>query len=113
MNEPIKIRAAPAPWYSGVELLVKQGKSVGISVQMQAAPESAVMEPTLRISNNEAQTLMDDLWNAGLRPTEGTGTAGALKATEVHLADMRRIAFDALKISQIRYSPLPKEADQA
>jgi hypothetical protein len=46
---------------------------------------------------NEAQTLMDDLWQAGLRPSEGSGSAGSLAATERHLADMQKIAFKFLE----------------
>jgi hypothetical protein len=53
--------------------------------------EGNIVEPTLRIRNDEAQELMDALWDAGLRPTEGTGSAGSLAATERHLADMRAI----------------------
>lgn len=34
---------------------------------------------------------MDELWAAGLRPSDGTGNAGQLGATERHLADMRAI----------------------
>lgn len=48
----------------------------------------------------DAQQLMDELWRAGLRPSEGTGSAGSLAATERHLADMKTIAFHALKIGK-------------
>jgi len=41
---------------------------------------------------------MDDLWNAGIRPTEGTGSAGSLRATEEHLDDMRRIVCKVLEV---------------
>jgi hypothetical protein len=47
-----------------------------------------------------SQVLMDDLWNCGVRPTEGSGSAGSLKATENHLDDMRKIAFNRLKIDE-------------
>lgn len=43
-----------------------------------------------------ALKLMDDLWVCGLRPSEGSGSAGALAATERHLGDMRRIVFDGI-----------------
>ena len=43
-------------------------------------------------------SLIDELWSAGLRPSEGTGSAGSLAATERHLADMRAFAFHALKV---------------
>ena len=51
-------------------------------------------DPTFRLSYQEAQVLMDDLWASGLRPTEGNGSAGALAATNNHLQDMRRLVFD-------------------
>lgn len=53
-------------------------------------------EPTLSLTPDEAQSLMDELWGCGLRPTEGTGSAGALAATERHLADMRHLATKLL-----------------
>lgn len=40
----------------------------------------------------------DELWRCGLRPTEGTGSAGSLAATQAHLKDMKAIAFSRLKI---------------
>jgi hypothetical protein len=41
---------------------------------------------------------MDLLWNCGLRPTQGRSSAGQLDAVELHLADMRAIAFNKLEI---------------
>lgn len=55
-------------------------------------------EPCVRLGMTVAQRLMDELWNCGLRPSEGTGSAGSLAATERHLADMKKIAFHALKV---------------
>lgn len=49
------------------------------------------VRPTFTLSQDEAQALMDELWNAGLRPTEGRGSAGSLAATERHLDDMRTL----------------------
>ena len=54
--------------------------------------------PTMTLDPQAAQLLMDQLWSVGLRPTEGTGSAGSLAATQHHLADMRRIAFAGLNI---------------
>ena len=59
-------------------------------------PEGSDIPATLRLTADEAQVLMDDLWRAGTRPTEGAGSAGALAATERHLEDMRKLAFLAL-----------------
>lgn len=61
-------------------------------------PEDVGLEtrPSFRVNEEAAQSLMDGLWRAGLRPTEGSGSAGSLAATQDHLKDMRRIAFQTL-----------------
>lgn len=58
-------------------------------------PES----PFLSLSRTDAQTLMDELWRCGLRPSEGSGSAGAMAATQLHLKDMQTIAFELLERS--------------
>lgn len=42
-------------------------------------------EPSMILKIDEGQELMDELWRAGLRPSEGTGSAGAMAATERRL----------------------------
>lgn len=66
-------------------------------VFQEQPPGEAHPEPTLSLTPDEAQSLMDELWGCGLRPTEGTGSAGALAATERHLADMRHLATKLLE----------------
>lgn len=63
-----------------------------LEIQGQYAP------PTLQLPQRTAQQLIDELWFCGLRPTEGSGSAGSLAATERHLSDMRAMAFASLKI---------------
>ena len=98
MTEKTELRAVSAPWHGGVELLIRQGNAFGVNVVMETKEPGMMVDPTLRIGMDEAQLLMDDLWNAGLRPTEGAGSAGSLRATEKHLQDMRKIAFKQLKM---------------
>lgn len=50
------------------------------------------------ISPDRAQELIDDLWRCGVRPTEGKGSAGQLKAVEKHLEDMRKIVASKLSV---------------
>ncbi|EKD22450.1 MAG: hypothetical protein ACD_86C00003G0013 [uncultured bacterium] len=50
----------------------------------------------MRLGIQQAQQLMDELWQCGLRPTEGTGSAGSLAATEKHLKDMQEISKSLL-----------------
>lgn len=66
-------------------------------VQVTPENEGVAVEPTFRLKPHEAQYLMDDLWRAGFRPTEGKGSAGSLAATERHLEDMRALVFKADK----------------
>lgn len=60
--------------------------------------EGMLMPPAANLPIASAQQLMDELWRCGLRPSEGTGSAGSLAATERHLKDMREIAFSQLSI---------------
>ena len=46
-----------------------------------------------RLDCHNAQLLMDSLWDCGLRPSEGKGSASQLAAVENHLRDMRTLAF--------------------
>jgi hypothetical protein len=63
----------------------------------EVVEEGAIVEPAITIGIDEAQQFIDELWRCGLRPTEGTGSAGSLAATERHLHDMQAIAKGLLK----------------
>lgn len=93
MSNNCRIHAQAAPWSRSIELLVKVGDSYGTNVTMETIPEDERLEPTISLKLDAAQELMDDLWRAGLRPSEGSGSAGSLRATEYHLEDMRRLVF--------------------
>ncbi len=51
-------------------------------------------EPAIHLEREEAQLLMDQLWDVGLRPSEGTGSAGSMAAVQRHLEDMRTLVFE-------------------
>jgi len=93
MNNKLQVRACAAPWHNGVEILIKQGRATAEPIIMQERDGGMYKEPSFVLGNDIAQVLMDDLWDAGLRPTEGTGSAGALAATQRHLEDMRTLVF--------------------
>ena len=40
----------------------------------------------ISLGGTEVQTLMDQLWSKGVRPTEGHGSTGQIAAVENHLA---------------------------
>jgi len=104
MNEPfegLKLRACRQPFIDVIQLMMLRedhsGSYVGEPVKMRRLTEEEQMHsrmPTASIKMEAAQLLMDDLWQCGLRPSEGTGSAGALMATQKHLDDMRKLTFD-------------------
>lgn len=91
--------AQRVPLSTAIELFManRNGKklSVADNVVMREIPEGEIARPFLTLTVTEAQALMDELWHCGLRPSEGTGSAGSLAATERHLADMRKLVFEA------------------
>ena len=56
--------------------------------------------PAFTLEVEDAQILMNSLWDCGLRPIGGKGSAGQLVAVQEHLKDMRIIAFNKLNIKE-------------
>jgi len=67
-------------------------------IPTEEVSQGASVPSFLELDQNMAQKLMDDLWDCGLRPTEGTGSAGAMAAVENHLNDLRKITFATIGI---------------
>lgn len=91
-----EVRAFSVDHRSHIELFLKDGKNSFGKVEFVECEEHMRVDSSINIDFAAGQRLMDDLWHAGIRPTEGTGSAGSLKATENHLADMQKIAFKML-----------------
>lgn len=51
------------------------------------------------LTADEAQEAMDSLWEAGIRPSQGKGSAGQLEAVQSHVKDLRKIAFKTLGVA--------------
>jgi len=56
----------------------------------------------IKLTNEEAKYMIDSLWQAGVRPSNGEGSSGQLAATQSHLEDMRTIAFKTLDIVEAK-----------
>lgn len=77
----------------------RRSRTIGQPViERPVSLDGASPQPTFTLSQQSAQQLMDQLWLCGLRPTEGTGSAGSLAATEKHLNDMRAIVSKQLEV---------------
>ncbi len=99
MRERLDVVVERSPMRRLIDFWLVQGLGTGEHyfaqpVVMESKDDVGVSElPTFSLSYDDAQKLIDELWRCGLRPTEGTGSAGALAATQKHLDDMREIAF--------------------
>lgn len=65
------------------------------TVMMKDAQEGDRMPPMMYLSKDSLISLMDELWAAGIRPTEERDASPAvLKAKDEHIGDLRKIIFD-------------------
>lgn len=91
-----------APFGSGINIFAAKENASGCYAVAQpiefveSERDLQITTPVMGLSLSEAQNLMDELWQCGLRPSEGTGSAGSLAATQNHLKDMQTIAFQLL-----------------
>lgn len=90
----MELRAYAAPYNDYIGFIFRCGEMHSTGVMMEKREDGARCEEIFKLNKSEAQKLMDDLWNAGIRPSDGTGSTGQLAATEAHLQDMRRLVFD-------------------
>jgi hypothetical protein len=100
MLTELELMAKKEDWSKGISLYARTKDkpfAVAQPVSFVSQPAGYKIEPMLCMSYTEAQKLMDQLWDCGLRPSEGSGSAGALAATERHLKDMQRIVFSNLE----------------
>ena len=98
----LDFRAAATPLYEGFGVKVwmrlpderRVVTRVALTVEDMTEKMACVaIEPALDLQPEEAQSLMDALWYAGVRPASGEGSTGQLAATERHLEDMRTLVF--------------------
>lgn len=97
----IKIRATrDHSWGDQIEIRMFdiESHAVVLPVTKEIVGPGTIIEPAFLLGQEEAQSMMDTLWDCGIRPSEGSGSAGAMAATQKHLDDMRSIAFKKLGI---------------
>lgn len=103
----IEMMARREDWNEGVSIYMRQrtvgdGDCFAEPVIMAKREPGSIVRPMLNLGIQQAQQLMDELWQCGLRPTEGTGSAGSLAATERHLKDMQAVAMGLLRKSGVQ-----------
>ena len=101
-DDSLRIHCGDRPEWQGIDVTIARKQRVVGPVKWEALTASwspmsdedggySPHAPTLRMDYGLAQLLMDQLWKCGLRPKEGAGSAGAMAATERHLADLQKL----------------------
>jgi len=54
----------------------------------------------VKFDHGTAQRIMDDLWNAGVRPSGEYARHEGLKAKDAHIDDLRTVLFKAMDIGE-------------
>ena len=98
MSKEIKIQAERSLVHCCIRLFgyVKtNGKSASIQpVEITEISDGYhLWEPFLNLEYEEAQSLLESLWEAGVRSPQITSTLGEINATKHHLKDMQRLVF--------------------
>jgi len=72
-------------------------RTLSAEITFDEISESTSTPESITIPPEAAQELVDKLWQCGVRPTEGTGSAGALLATQNHVKSLQNIVDITLK----------------
>ena len=112
MNEFIRIAAHANPMVDGLDIYIVEKvphadideRRIATQIVFETISEFQVSTPPLWITRDNAKRLMDDLWNAGIRPSDLGDAVGALKATQNHLSDMQKLLFDLFNRLNLEHS---------
>ena len=99
----IKFYANSTHFYDKIHVFVRDKRGSTLAFPQQIVWETVTSEvhfpePLFKLDHEEVQSLMDALWDCGIRPSEGMGSAGQLAAVQNHLKDMQKIAFTYLEM---------------
>lgn len=100
MKRGVQAHAAYELQSNAVAVYLVERDAIATNVQFEKREPGAFYDPAFRLSMEDAQALMDQLWAAGLRPVEGRQSQGMAQAQARHLEDMRQIAFTKLAIEK-------------
>lgn len=82
-----------------VGIMIGMGDGIATKITFEKVEPGTIIErPSLSITPERAQSLMDDLWACGFRPTRGAQSEGVTAAQGRHLEDMRAVAFAKLGV---------------
>ena len=59
--------------------------------QPEVAPQAQDIPPSAKLSEDGLQSMMDQLWNLGIRPSQGVSSQGQDEARVEHIDDLRMV----------------------
>ena len=91
---PVKFNVRPALYAFGLDFCmyskIPEGQTfVAETVNMKVVEQGSLVEPLFNLDSDEAQALMDAMWNVGVRPSNGEGNVGMIGAMKEHLASLK------------------------
>jgi hypothetical protein len=91
-----QVVALATPWKRGIEIYVEtaDGYNLCHDGTWKKVPPYVNHPAPITLSYQNAQQLADQLYAAGIRPTEAAGSAGALSAVNAHLKDLQKLVFE-------------------
>jgi len=76
----------------------EQNKVFAAEIILKEVSPATLNPASFQLDPDAAQMLMDTMWQAGLRPSDGQASTGQLKATELHLQDTRNLNAQLLDV---------------
>ncbi len=96
-----RIAAQRSPVHRAIALYFSTGRGESLKVaefnfefHHVTIKETMEDDSAVLISYETAQSLMDVLWESGVKPSGGEGHTAHIRALNAHLEDMRRLVFD-------------------
>lgn len=102
---------AVSDWvFDGIKLYIRQrGRNDGPSTayvthlelkEFALASEIPNDEAPIRLDQESAQMLMNDLWNAGIRPSDACDKSDVINAKNQHIEDLRKALAAFIEVTK-------------
>lgn len=84
--------------YNGHTSYIRSVTVETISADDENYNSAVYTPPPIQLSEESAQSLMDALWDAGVKPSGGEGHTAHIRALNDHLTTLKKITFKQLGI---------------
>ena len=94
-DKRLMFHARFSPEWMSYDVLIRSDTHVcrPVKFELYEPDDGLFVDPTLRFDPDDAQRLLQALWDSGLRPNNGEGTSAQVESIKYHLEDMRKLVF--------------------